>query len=93
MSVDRYSDPASPLLRVLGRASEDCSFCGRPLADPVVTWSLALDPVLSLHPECAEKLGGNLIYDARRAEYIARGQSLLAGIDHVWRKLAATEPR
>jgi hypothetical protein len=86
MSVERFSDPDSPLLRVIGRTPEDCDFCGKPLADPVVCWQLG-GPFLSFHGECAEELGGSLIHDARHARRIARGQSLLRGIDRAWREL------
>jgi hypothetical protein len=93
VSVARFSDPESPLLRFIGRTPEDCDFCGKPLADPVVYWHLAGDLFLSFHPACALEFGGSLIYEARRARYIARGQSLLAGIDRAWREIAGGEPR
>jgi hypothetical protein len=91
VSIERFGNPDSPLLRFLGMAPDNCSLCCKPLVDPVVFWHLG-DLFLSLHPECAEELGGNLIYEARRARRIVRGQSLLSGIDQVWREPAGREP-
>jgi hypothetical protein len=94
MSVACFADPESALTEFLGsRLPEHCSWCGKPLADPVVFWHLAGGHSLSLHLGCAEDLGGTLIFEARRAASIAAGQSLLAGIDRRWHKLARSEPR
>jgi hypothetical protein len=91
MSVECFSDPRSSLLQFLGTAPESCNWCGQPLVDPVVFWHL-WDCKLSLHYQCAADLGGTLIFEAKRAEFISRGQSLLAGIDHCSRPTAG-EPK
>lgn len=80
MSIACLGDPESPLLRFLDAAPEECSWCCRPLVDPVVFWHLA-DGNLAMHPECAEQLGGTLIFEARRADALVRGKSLIGGID------------
>ena len=92
MSVACFGDPESPLLRFLGTPPEDCSWCGRPLTDPVVFWYLVGTRV-AFHPGCAEDFGGTLIFEARRAKMVSKGQSLLGGLDRRWRALAASEPQ
>jgi hypothetical protein len=80
MSIACLGHPEAPLLKFLDTAPEECSWCARPLVDPVVFWHLA-DGNLALHPECAEQLGGTLIFEARRADALVRGKSPVAGID------------
>jgi hypothetical protein len=80
MSITCLSDPEAPLLKFLDAAPEECSWCARPLVDPVVFWHLA-DGNLALHHRCAEELGGTLIFEARRADALVRGKSPVAGID------------
>jgi hypothetical protein len=80
MSITCLGDPESPLLKFLDAAPGECSWCARPLVDPVVFWHLA-GANLALHPGCAEALGGTLIFEARRADALIRGKSLIGGID------------
>jgi hypothetical protein len=91
VSVACFGDPESPLLRFLGTPPEDCSWCGRPLTDPVVL-------VSRRHPRGVPSrlrrgLWGTLIFEVRRAKMVSEGQSLLGGLDRRWRALAASEPQ
>jgi hypothetical protein len=78
VSVVCLSDPESALIRFLGSAPENCSWCWRPLIDPVVLWALK-NARLAFHPECA---ADTLIFEARRAKMASQGQSLLGGMIH-----------
>jgi hypothetical protein len=80
MSIACFSDPETPVLGFLDAVPEQCSWCGRPLVDPVVFWHL-VDGNVALHPGCAETLGGTLIFEARRADALVRGKSLFGEID------------
>jgi hypothetical protein len=58
-----------------------CWWCGEALL-PVsiaVFWH-GYGGELELHPSCAQEFGNTLIFEARRAEMLARGQNLLSGV-------------
>jgi hypothetical protein len=76
------ANPGSSLARFYGGFAETCSYCGRPLADPVVHWHCAVD--LWLHVECAHDLALRLLFDAERARRIRKGESPVAGIDRAF---------
>lgn len=80
MSVVSLSDPTAPLLEFLGEMPERCFWCSKPLIDPVVHWH-GCRGNLWLHRGCATELALQLIYEARRAEAVAIGQSLAAGVE------------
>jgi hypothetical protein len=91
MSIARIGDPRASLLAYLGVAPEQCVLCAKPPDDPIIFLHLPVD--LALHSRFAEKLGGDLIFEGRRAAIIARGGSLLAGIDPHWHESAWSAPR
>ena len=84
MSVVHLADPdifsQHGLVGFLGGCPEDCFWCGMPLADPVVFWNGRGRDTLWLHHRCARDLAFQLLYDVRRAEAVARGQRLDAGV-------------
>jgi hypothetical protein len=86
MSVMHLSDPANfgehGVVGFLGECPADCFWCGKPLADPVVFWHALGGGTLWLHHRCAHRLALNLLYDAQRAEAVARGKRLDAGVAH-----------
>ena len=64
---------------------QPCFFCGGLASDVVVLWSGCArsdttDALIVLHPDCATKLGIELISDARTAQRALSGKSLLAGV-------------
>jgi hypothetical protein len=91
MSVEAFGDPESPLLIFGDALAEVCFWCGKPLVDPVVFWH-GHGGGLALHPSCADELALRLVYDARRATVIAKGKSLVAGIDRRWHGAARGTP-
>lgn len=81
MSVIRL-DLGSELIKFYGgQHPEVCSYCGAPLADPVVHWSTPGGVRLWLHAKCAHTLALSLLFDAERALRLARGQAIDAGIE------------
>ena len=84
MSIDRLSDPHSPLARFYGAFPESCSYCGQPLTDPTVHWHTLSGVKLWLHPSCAHTLALNLLFDAERALRLVKGQHPLAGVDRAF---------
>ena len=84
MSVVHLADPKHfeehGVVTFLGGCPDGCFWCGRPLADPVVLWNAHGRNALWLHHRCARDLALHLLYDAQRAEAIARGQPLDAGV-------------
>ena len=60
---------------------DGCWLCGDalPPGTVVVFWYAARGQLV-LHPLCAQELGNTLIFEARRAGMIERGQNPLAGL-------------
>jgi hypothetical protein len=77
--VSVINHPDSELTRWLGKPVEHCDWCGDPLNQTTVFWYLG-DTHLTLHVSCAEDFGATLIFEARRARMIERGQNPLSGI-------------
>jgi hypothetical protein len=61
--------------------SDGCWLCGDalPRGTVVVFW-YAAGGEITLHPLCAQELGNTLIFEARRAGMVQRGQNPLAGV-------------
>ena len=62
-----------------------CFYCREDIADVAVIWSGYMGEdadsnLISLHPDCATRLGVELIGDARNADRLLTGKPLTAGI-------------
>ncbi len=62
-----------------------CFYCGEDIAEVAIVWNGHMDDdadsnLISLHPDCATRLGIELIGDARNAQRLLTGKPLTAGI-------------
>ena len=63
-----------------------CFFCGKQVDDVAViwkghAWTATACALVVLHPHCGRALGIEFIGDARNAERLLNGKSILEGID------------
>jgi hypothetical protein len=83
MSIHKIGEPDRFTMDIVGPACGMCFYCGREIQDVAVIWhghTVADDPIIALHPECAQRLALHLAKDGLAGERATAGKDPAAGI-------------